>query len=75
MTIDELAHLLLTPKQREVWDMHHRRGWSFDTIGVHLLIHRSTVRSRYDGAWLKMHKAGVRFTPDGRPYLEENTTA
>ena len=73
--ISQLAAELLTDKQHAIWDRRHRREWSWDTITFDLLIHRSTVRSHYDAACLKMQKAGVQFTPDGRPYLEEHTTA
>jgi len=65
----------LTDKQREVWEYHHWHGYSFRTIALHLDLSRTTVTDRYDAACRTLRKHGVRFTPDGRPYLEEQQPA
>ena len=66
----ELAANRLTSKQfKAFWCIHHY-GMSQRAAATHLGISRSTFIDRYDAAVLHMHRAGVRFTPDGRPYLE-----
>lgn len=72
--VDALALQVLTDKQFDVWN-RHRRGASIRTIALQLGLARTTIVDRYDAACLRLHRAGVRFTPDGRPYLEEQTPA
>ena len=75
MTIDprilELANQHLTPLQRDTWMLVHKEGWPIRRIAAKLYEHRSTITSRYDAALVNLAKHGVRYTPDGRPYLEE----
>lgn len=73
--ISTLAAQELPPKQYEVWSLHHHHGMSFRTIANHLDLARTTTTDRYDNACRTLRRHGVRFTPDGRPYLEETTTA
>ena len=68
--IRELAKTRLTPKQYIAFVYIHNHGMSQRAAAAHLGISRSTFIDRYDAAVLHMHRAGVRFTPDGRPYLE-----
>ena len=68
--IIELATSTLTAKQFDAFYCIHRYGLSQRAAATHLGITRSTLVDRYDAAVLHMHRAGVRFTPDGRPYLE-----
>ena len=79
MTIDprilDLAATHLTAKQHEVWNLHHHLGMSFRAISIHLDIARSTTTDRYDNACRTLRRHGVRFTPDGQPYLEETHVA
>lgn len=65
----------LTFKQAVVFELHHRTGMSIRAIAVHLGIARSSAVDRYDAACLHLHRQGVRFTPDGHPYLEETDAA
>ena len=66
----ELAAQKLTPKQLEAFQLIHRHGLSQRAAATHLGISRTTLVDRYDAAVMHMHRAGVRFTPDGQPYLE-----
>ena len=66
----ELAASRLTAKQLEAFYCIHRYGLSQRAAATHLGISRTTLVDRYDAAVMHMHRAGVRFTPDGRPYLE-----
>ena len=61
---------VLTPNQQAVFDLWHS-GMSQRAIANHLGLSRTTIVDRYDAACLRLHRAGVKFTPDGRPYLEE----
>jgi DNA-directed RNA polymerase specialized sigma24 family protein len=65
----------LSDKQADVFYLHHKDGLSFRQIANHLDLARTTVTDRYDNACRTLRRHGVRFTPDGRPYLEETTTA
>ena len=71
----ELVDKHLTAKQREVWELHHGPGYSFRTISLHLDLARTTVTDRYDNACRTLRRHGVRFTPDGTPYLEHTEVA
>lgn len=66
-----IARNTLTDKQLDVWLLVHDGGMSIRGTALHLGLHRSTAVDRYDAACLNLHRAGVKFTPDGRPYLEE----
>lgn len=66
----ELARTRLTAKQYEAFTAVHLYGMSHRTAAWSLHISRSSFVDRYDAAVLHMSRAGVRFTPDGRPYLE-----
>jgi len=66
----ELATSTLTPKQFDAFYCIHRYGLSQRAAATHLGITRSTLVDRYDAALHHLHRVGVRFTPDGRPYLE-----
>ena len=71
----DLAATHLTAKQREVWNLHHYHHMSFRSISLHLDIARSTTTDRYDNACRTLRRHGVRFTPDGTPYLEHTEVA
>jgi hypothetical protein len=73
--ITDLAHQHLTSKQLQVWELHAIRGMSFRAIALHLDLGRTTTTDRYDNACRTLRRHGVRFTPEGRPYLEETTAA
>jgi DNA-directed RNA polymerase specialized sigma24 family protein len=73
--IVHLALAQLTPAQHDVWELRHGYDMSFRAIALHLDLARTTVTDRYDNACRTLRRHGVRFTPDGRPYLEETTTA
>ena len=66
----ELATSRLTAKQLEAFYCIHRYGLSQRAAATHLGISRTTLVDRYDAAVHHLARAGVRFTPDGRPYLE-----
>ena len=70
----QLAKQHLTPKQLDVW-LLLTGGCSQRQTSYRLDLSRTTVTDRYDAACRTLRKHGVRFTPDGRPYLEETTTA
>lgn len=72
--ISTIAETTLTPGQLAVFNLWHT-GMSQRAIALQLGLARTTIVDRYDAACLRLHRAGVRFTPDGRPYLEETTTA
>ncbi len=72
--VTELARSTLTPNQLAVFELWHR-PMSQRAIALHLGLARSTVVDRYDAACLRLHRAGVRFNAEGRPYLEETTAA
>ena len=78
MTIEPNIHQLatqhLTPGQLAVFELWHT-GMSQRAIALHLGLARTTIVDRYDAACLRLHRHGVRFTPDGRPYLEETHVA
>lgn len=63
------------PRQAQVFTLHHRNGMSFRGIALHLGLNRTWITDAYDGACRNLAANGVRFTPDGRPYLEEQTPA
>ena len=65
-----IANETLTPNQLAVLNLWHT-GMSQRAIAHHLGLSRTTIVDRYDAACLRLHRAGVKFTPDGRPYLEE----
>lgn len=69
--IRQIVNQHLTRNQAIVFELHHHTGWSIRHISVHLGISRSATIDRYDNACRKLHHHGVRFTPDGDPYLEE----
>jgi hypothetical protein len=71
----DLARANLTDKQLDVWLLVHDGRMSLRAISTHLDLARTTVTDRYDNACRTLRRHGVRFTPDGRPYLEETTTA
>ena len=71
----ELATRQLTAAQHDVWTLRHQHHMSFRAIALHLDLARTTVTDRYDNACRTLRRHGVRFTPDGRPYLEEQTPA
>ena len=73
--IETIAANHLTPGQFAVWDLRHFHGFSFRAIAIHLDIARTTATDRYDNACRTLRRHGVRFTPDGRPYLEETHVA
>ena len=73
--ITDLAAQHLTTKQLQVWELHAIRGMSFRAIALHLDLGRTTTTDRYDNACRTLRRHGVRFTPEGRPYLEETTAA
>ena len=70
----EIAQRELTPNQLAVFQLWHT-GMSQRAIALQLHLARSTIVDRYDAACLRLHRAGVRFHPDGRPYLKETTAA
>lgn len=71
----DLARAHLTAKQLAVWLLIHDSGASMRSAALHLDIARTTATDRYDNACRTLRRHGVRFTPDGQPYLEETTTA
>ena len=73
--ITDLAAQKLTTKQLQVWELHAIRGMSFRAIAIHLDLGRTTTTDRYDNACRTLRRHGVRFTPEGRPYLEETHVA
>jgi hypothetical protein len=73
--ITDLAHQHLTQKQLAVFELHTLRGMSFRAIAIHLDLGRTTTTDRYDNACRTLRRHGVRFTPEGRPYLETETLA
>jgi len=68
--VHQIARDQLTPNQLAVFELWHR-PMSQRAIALHLGLSRTTIVDRYDAACLRLHRAGVKFTPDGRPYLEE----
>jgi hypothetical protein len=74
-TILHIARTQLTDKQLAVWLLIHDSGMSLRATAIHLDLARTTVTDRYDNACRTLRRHGVRFTPDGRPYLEEQQTA
>lgn len=79
MTVDPLILQLvdqhLYPRQREVWKLVTIHDMSFRAIAIRLDLNRTGVSDAYDAACRRLRKHGVRFTPDGRPYLEETSAA
>jgi len=73
--VARIASLQLTTAQHEVWTLRHQHHMSFRHIALHLDLARTTVTDRYDNACRTLRRHGVRFTPDGKPYLEEHTPA
>ena len=73
--ITDLARAKLTEKQLAVFELHHHHGMSFRHIATHLDLGRTTTTDRYDNACRTLRRHGVRFTPEGRPYLEETHAA
>ena len=71
----QLARAHLTDKQLAVWLLVHDGGLSMRATAIHLDLARTTVTDRYDNACRTLRKHGVRFTPDGRPHLEETNVA
>lgn len=69
--IERLANEHLFPLQLQVFLAHHKHGYQFRTIAVRMDLSRSTVTDAYDGATRRLRKQGVKFTPDGNPYLED----
>ena len=72
--ISDLATKVLTEKQLDVWYLV-TGGCSQRQTAYRLDLSRTTVTDRYDAACRTLRKHGVRFTPDGRPYLEKETAA
>jgi hypothetical protein len=71
----ELARARLTDKQLAVWLLIHDGGMSMRAAALHLDLARTTTTDRYDNACRTLRRHGVRFTPDGRPYLESEHVA
>jgi len=69
-----IAQTTLTQGQLAVFLRWHQ-PMSQRAIAHDLGLARTTIVDQYDAACLRLHRAGVRFTPDGRPYLEEHTPA
>ena len=69
--ITELAKTHLTDNQLRVFLLHHRQGLSFRDIARRHDLARTTITDRYDGACRRLRAQGVKFTPDGNPYLED----
>lgn len=69
-----LARDHLTDIQRQVFMWHLRDGIPLRRIAIIRDVTHSTVQDCFDGACKRLRAQGVRFTPDGLPYLqmEEN---
>ena len=65
-----LARTACTERQARAFIWHHR-GMSLRAIALRLDQTHSTVQDAYDGACRALRRAGVKFTPDGNPYLED----
>jgi len=72
--VRNIAQAHLTLGQFQVFERWHT-GMSQRAIALDLDLARTTIVDRYDNACRTLRKHGVRFTPDGRPYLEEHTPA
>ncbi len=68
--IRELAQQVLTHRQLETY-MLSVNGHSGRSIAYQLDVARSTVSDHLDSAYRKLRAHGLRFDPDGRPYLQE----
>ena len=68
----KLASQVLTNRQLEVFIMV-ADGVSVREISYRLDLSRTAVGDRLDGAYRKLRAHGLRFDPQGRPYLQENT--
>ena len=66
-----LAREHLNDNQRQVFLWHLRDGIPLRTIATSLDLARTTVSDRFDAACRIMRAHGVRFTPDGLPYMED----
>ena len=65
-----LASDHLNDNQRQVFMWHVRDGIPFRSIAGSLDLPRTTVTDRFDAACRILRAHGVRFTPDGIPYME-----
>jgi len=72
--IHQIALEQLTENQFRAWSLSIA-GMSQRSIAYALDISRTTANDRLDAAWRTLRKHGIMVTPDGRPYLEEHTTA
>ncbi len=66
----KLASEVLTDRQLEVFIMV-ADGIPVRAISYRLDLSRTTVGDRLDGAYRKLRAHGLRFDPQGRPYLQE----
>ena len=66
--ISAIAAEVLTDGQREVWELVIQ-GESQRAVSYRLDVARTTVVDRFDAANRRLRARGVRFGPDGRPYL------
>ena len=70
--IVELARRELTAGQLEVWELAIQ-GESQRGIGYRLDLSRTTITDRLDAANRRLRAHGVRFAPDGQPYLPQKS--
>ena len=66
----EIAHRELTAAQFETWELS-LQGESQRGISYRLDLARSTITDRLDAANRRMRARGVRFAPDGQPYVPQ----
>ena len=68
----EIAHRELTAAQFETWELS-LQGESQRGISYRLDLARSTITDRLDAANRRMRARGVRFAPDGQPYVPQKS--
>ena len=66
----KLASETLTDRQLQVFLMA-AEGISVREISYRLDLSRTAITDRLDAAYRKLRAHGVRFHPDGQPYLQE----
>ena len=66
----EIAHRELTAAQFETWELS-LQGESQRGISYRLDLARSTITDRLDAANRRLRARGVRFAPDGQPYVPQ----
>ena len=71
--IRELAEQELTPLQLEVLTLT-LDGIPLRAIAYHLDRSRAAINDRLDAAYRKLRAHGLRFDPQGRPYLQETNS-